>query len=92
MSEPTRVARLIRPNPLIVLALTIGGCAQLSAAQMATSAIGTALEAVGVLKKGPDEIKVSRDFSVKIFADDQLNLSQSRKALSLVIKLYVLRP
>lgn len=84
---PTRY-RLMAATCLL---LTMSGCAQVSALQLAGSAVGMVLEATGVTKKEGDLSKISRDMNVRIFAGDQLNLSASGKPLSLVTKLYVLR-
>jgi type VI secretion system protein VasD len=69
----------------------LGGCAQMSAVQLAGSAVGMVLEATGVVKKESDPSKINRDMSVRLYAGDQLNLSSSGKPLSLVAKIYVLR-
>lgn len=81
--------RSIVLSVMTVLAAT--GCAQVSALQLAGSAVGMVLEATGVTKKEGDPSKISRDMSVRIFAGEQLNLTASGKPLSLVTKLYVLR-
>ncbi len=86
----------IPPAPRIAslalcVVLSATGCAQVSAIQLAGSAVGAVLEATGVTKKEADPSKISRDMSVKIFAGDQLNLSAGGKPLSLVTKIYVLR-
>ncbi len=75
----------------VCLSLAITGCAQLSALQLAGSAVGMVLEATGVTKKEGDPSKINRDMSVRIYAGEQLNLSATGKPLSLVAKLYVLR-
>lgn len=75
---------------LLVVA-AMNGCAQMSAVQLAGSAVGMVLEATGVIKKDGDPSKISRDMSVRIYTGDQLNLSSSGKPLSLVAKIYVLR-
>lgn len=69
----------------------LGGCAQMSAVQLAGSAVGMVLEATGVVKKESDPSKINRDMNVRLYAGDQLNLSSSGKPLSLVAKIYVLR-
>lgn len=69
----------------------LGGCAQMSAVQLAGSAVGMVLEATGVVKKESDPSKINRDMNVRLYAGDQLNLSSSGKPLSLVVKIYVLR-
>lgn len=76
---------------LIFIMLMMSGCAQLSAVQMASGAIGVVLEATGVIKKEKDPTKISQDYSVKVFAGEQLNLTANGKPLSLVVKFYVLR-
>lgn len=75
----------------ICLSLTVTGCAQVSALQLAGSAVGMVLEASGVTRKEGDPSKINRDMSIRIYAGDQLNLSVAGKPLSLVTKLYVLR-
>lgn len=75
----------------LLVGMAMSGCAQMSAVQLAGSAVGMVLEATGVVKKDTDPSKISRDMSVRISAGDQLNLSSSGKPLSLVAKLYVLR-
>lgn len=68
------------------------GCAELSALQMAGTAVGMVLEATGVTKKeGGDPSKATKELPISIFAGDQLNLANSGKPLSLVVKIYVLR-
>lgn len=69
----------------------LNGCAQVSALQLAGSAVGMVLEATGVTKKDADPSKISRDMSVRIYAGEQLNLTSTGKPLSLVTKIYVLR-
>lgn len=82
----------IRNAPMYLLVtLAMAGCAQVSALQLAGSAVGMVLEATGVTKKESDPSKINRDMSVKLFAGEQLNLSASGKPLSLVTKVYVLR-
>ena len=77
---------------LALLCATLMGCAQVSALQMAGSAVGMVLEAAGVTKKeSGDPSKSIKDLSIRIFAGDQLNLTSSGKPLSLVVKIYVLR-
>lgn len=73
------------------LSLLLAGCAQLSAVQLAGSAVSMVLEATGVTKKDGDPSKISRDMNIKIYAGEQLNLSTGGKPLSLVTKIYVLR-
>lgn len=89
------LSRLATPGgllpALILVATAISGCAQMSAVQLAGSAVGLVLEATGVVKKDADPSKTSRDMSVRIYAGEQLNLSSSGKPLSLVAKIYVLR-
>lgn len=75
----------------LLVGVTMSGCAQMSAVQLAGSAVGMVLEATGVVKKDADPSKISRDMSVRIYTGDQLNLSSSGKPLSLVTKIYVLR-
>lgn len=90
-------ARCIRAPLVSAIALALGlslllaGCAQLSALQLAGSAVSLVLEATGVTKKEGDPTKISRDMNIKIYAGEQLNLSVSGKPLSLVTKIYVLR-
>jgi type VI secretion system protein VasD len=74
-----------------LLAICLSGCAQVSALQLAGSAVGMVLEASGVTRKEGDPSKINRDMSIRIYAGDQLNLSVAGKPLSLVTKLYVLR-
>lgn len=89
------IFRQILRSPLISLALfcaLLAGCAQVSALQMAGTAVGMVLEATGVTKKDSgDPSKTFKDLSVRIFAGDQLNLTSNGKPLSLVMKIYVLR-
>lgn len=91
----TPIDGFIQKRIPLVVALTAvamaSGCAQLSAVQLAGSAVGMVLEATGVTKKEVDPSKISRDMNVRISAGEQLNLSSSGKPLSLVTKLYVLR-
>jgi len=75
----------------LFVAIAVSGCAQMSAVQLAGSAVGLVLEATGITKKETDPSKVSRDLTVRVYAGDQLNLASSGKPLSLVTKLYVLR-
>lgn len=86
INRATRIASLA-----LCISLGASGCAQVSAIQLAGSAVGAVLEATGVTKKEVDPSKISRDMSLKIFAGDQLNLSAGGKPLSLVTKIYVLR-
>lgn len=77
---------------LMLVCATLSGCAQVSALQMAGTAVGMVLEATGVTKKeGGDPGKIIKNLSIRIFAGDQLNLTSSGKPLSLVVKIYVLR-
>uniref|UniRef100_Q47E13 Putative lipoprotein n=1 Tax=Dechloromonas aromatica (strain RCB) TaxID=159087 RepID=Q47E13_DECAR len=72
--------------------MLLSGCAQVSALQMAGTAVGMVLEATGVTKKdNGDQSKITKDLPIRIFAGDQLNLTSNSKPLSLVIKIYVLR-
>lgn len=86
-----RLPAIRNASMYLLVALTTAGCAQVSALQLAGSAVGMVLEATGVTKKESDPSKINRDMSVKLFAGDQLNLSASGKPLSLVTKVYVLR-
>lgn len=86
--------RLIAPSlaAMVFLSMLLSGCAQVSALQMAGTAVGMVLEATGVTKKdGGDPSKSIKDLPIRIFAGDQLNLTASGKPLSLVVKIYVLR-
>lgn len=77
---------------MALLSMLLTGCAQVSALQMAGTAVGMVLEATGVTKKDSgDQSKISKDLPIRIFAGDQLNLTSNGKSLSLVIKIYVLR-
>lgn len=77
---------------VIFLSMLLSGCAQVSALQMAGTAVGMVLEATGVTKKdNGDQSKITKDLPIRIFAGDQLNLTSNGKPLSLVIKIYVLR-
>lgn len=74
------------------LTMLLSGCAQVSALQMAGTAVGMVLEATGVTKKdNGDQSKIIKDLPIRIFAGDQLNLTSNGKPLSLVVKIYVLR-
>lgn len=74
------------------LSMLLSGCAQVSALQMAGTAVGMVLEATGVTKKdNGDQSKIIKDLPIRIFAGDQLNLTSNGKPLSLVVKIYVLR-
>lgn len=86
-----RLPAIRNASMYLLVALTMAGCAQVSALQLAGSAVGMVLEATGVTKKESDSSKINRDMSVKLFAGEQLNLSASGKPLSLVTKVYVLR-
>lgn len=86
-----RLPAIRNASMYLLVALTTAGCAQVSALQLAGSAVGMVLEATGVTKKESDPSKINRDMSVKLFAGEQLNLSASGKPLSLVTKVYVLR-
>jgi len=77
---------------VMFLSMLLSGCAQVSALQMAGTAVGMVLEATGVTKKdNGDQSKITKDLPIRIFAGDQLNLTSNSKPLSLVIKIYVLR-
>jgi len=77
---------------VMFLSMLLSGCAQVSALQMAGTAVGMVLEATGVTKKdNGDQSKITKDLPIRIFAGDQLNLTSNGKPLSLVIKIYVLR-
>lgn len=77
---------------LLFVCMTLSGCAQVSAIQAAGAAVGAVLEATGITKKeNVDLSKINRDLPIKIFAGDQLNLTSNGKALSLVVKIYILR-
>ena len=65
----------------ICLSLTVTGRAQVSALQLAGSAVGMVLEASGVTRKEGDPSKINRDMSIRIYAGDQLNLSVAGKPL-----------
>lgn len=84
-----------QPKLLVLLSLiTIlsSGCAQLSAIQLAGTAVGMVLEATGVTKKeNTDPSKITRDLNLRIDTGNQLNLTSAGKPLSLVTKIYVLR-
>lgn len=74
------------------LILSLAGCAEISALQMAGTAVGLVLEATGVTKKDSgDPSKVVKDLPIGIFAGDQLNLTSNGKPLSVVVKIYLLR-
>jgi len=64
----------------------------MSGVQLAGSAIGLVLEATGVIKKdSSDPAKRTTDLPVRIFAGNQLNTTSDGMALSLVVKIYLLR-
>ena len=70
----------------------LSGCAQLSALQMAGTAVGVVLEATGITKKdNGDPSKTTKDLPIRIFAGEQLNLTSNGQPLSLVTKIYILR-
>jgi type VI secretion system protein VasD len=77
---------------LLSIFIGLGGCAGLSAVQLAGSAVTLALEATGVMKKdsGDPKTKIT-DLKISIFAGDRLNTTESEKPLSLVTKIYILR-
>lgn len=76
----------------IFIPFLLSGCAQLSALQLAGSAVGMVLEATGVTKKeSTDPSKITRDLNLRIDTGNQLNLTTTGKPLSLVAKIYVLR-
>ncbi|MBU2447864.1 MAG: type VI secretion system lipoprotein TssJ [Gammaproteobacteria bacterium] len=82
-------------KPLLLwlfIPIFLSGCAQLSAIQLAGSAVGMVLEATGVTKKeNADPSKITRDLNLRIDTGNQLNLTSAGKPLSLVAKIYVLR-
>lgn len=64
----------------------------MSNVQLAGAAIGLVLEATGVIKKDTsDPAKRTTDLSIRIFAGEQLNTTNNGQALSLVVKIYLLR-
>jgi len=71
----------------------LSGCAAVPAgAQMATTAIGVVLEATGIIKKDAgDPNRRTTDLSIKVYAGQQLNTTESARPLSLVLRIYVLR-
>ncbi len=90
---------IAKKNPLffrqvavsLISILLLNGCAQLSALQMAGTAVGVVLEATGVIKKDGDASKNTKDLAIRIFAGEQMNLTSGGLPLSLVTKIYVLR-
>lgn len=82
----------IRIAATVLLALFLAGCSSLSAVQLVGSAVGVALEATGVIKKDPGDGKGKlTDLTVRVFASDLLNTTDSGKSLSLIVKIYILR-
>ncbi len=70
----------------------LSGCAAPAGVQLAGTAIGIVLEATGVIKKDTgDPNKRTTDLSIKVYAGQQLNTTDSARPLSLVLKIYVLR-
>lgn len=75
----------------VLAALTLAGCAQTSAIQMAGTVLGAVLEATGAVKRDNDPNKNVKEVKIQLLAGEQLNLTASGKPLSLVTKIYVLR-
>lgn len=87
----TRQTNLALAVITLCLAL-LSGCNSISSVQMAGSALGVVLEATGVVKKdNSDPNKRTTDLSIKLFAGDQLNTTDTSTSLSLVMKIYILR-
>ncbi|MDR2881143.1 MAG: type VI secretion system lipoprotein TssJ [Azoarcus sp.] len=71
--------------------ILLSGCAS-TGAQVAGTALGVILEAAGVIKTDAgDPNKRTTDLSIKVYAGQQLNTTNSTRPLSLVLKVYVLR-
>ncbi|MDR0777369.1 MAG: type VI secretion system lipoprotein TssJ [Azonexus sp.] len=70
----------------------LSGCAGPAGVQLAGTAIGVVLEATGIIKKDTgDPNKRTTDLSIKVYAGQQLNTTESARPLSLVLRIYVLR-
>lgn len=76
---------------LIFYAISITGCAAISAVSAATTIAGAVMEVSGISKKESDIRKTTKQYKVAIFSGENLNTTKSGKSLSLVTKVYVLR-